>query len=85
MDTAKAPGNREWTSGDRVEHAHRLRSYGAGVITEILPFDRRPPALAKVRFDGETADRLIWVDDLTLIEPAPKVAPKVIWSPERAT
>jgi hypothetical protein len=73
IKTETASNNaREWTSGDRVEHAHRLRSYGAGVITEILP-----ASLAKVRFEGESAARLIWVDDLTLIEPA---APRVIWS-----
>jgi hypothetical protein len=43
---------------DRIVH----RLYGRGVIASI---DRTPMrARCKVRIDGETADRGVWLDDL---------------------
>lgn len=67
------------SAGVRVSHANACRSYGAGVITEIVASHVRPPSKARVHFDGEPCPRLVWLDDLT---PAPVA--RVCYPPERA-
>lgn len=74
------------SAGVRVEHANACRSYGAGIITEIITSPVRPPSKARVHFDGERAPRLVWLDDLT---PAPRAsdpvpAARLVWPVERA-
>jgi len=81
------------SAGARVSHLNRGtgQSYGNGEVTKVLQVlgGIRPPSKAKVRFDGEAADRLVWLDDLTLCT-APAAAPgstaraKLCWPPERA-
>lgn len=77
--------------GNRVSHANACRSYGAGEITSIVPVPGgiRPPSKGYVRFDGDRAPRLVWLDDLTLIvTPAPmpgsEGALRLCWPLERA-
>ena len=83
----------EITAGTRVSHLNRGtgQSYGNGEVTKILQVlgGIRPPSKAKVRFDGEPADRLVWLDDLTRITtPAPmpssQGAARLCWPLERA-
>jgi hypothetical protein len=51
--------------GDRIVHCNHHHSYGHGRIVEkVRPLVGRA-SKAYVRFDGETADRLVWIDDLT--------------------
>ena len=51
--------------GARVHHRNENRCYGHGRVTEIVRPLSGNASKAKVRFDGETADRLVWIDDLT--------------------
>lgn len=64
------------TRGQRVIHRNAARSYGRGLITSVVaPFVGRA-SKGYVRFDGETADRLVWLDDLSPDSaPAPAVRP----------
>lgn len=78
-----------FTAGERVTHANTCKSYGAGEITRVVPSFLRPPSKAFVRFDGERADRLVWLDDLTrCVTPAPmpgsREVARICWPPERA-
>lgn len=80
-------------AGSRVTHLNRGtgHGYGAGEVVNIVPVAGgiRPPSKAYVRFDGETADRLVWLDDLmVIVTPAPmpgsgEVA-RICWPLERA-
>lgn len=73
--------------GARVTHANVTRSYGHGVLTRIVPtLSSRPPSKGYVRFAGESADRLVWLDDLTAAPRASDPAPaaRLVWPLERA-
>lgn len=79
------------TAGSRVSHLNcgTGQSYGSGEVIAVVPSFLRPPSKAKVRFDGERADRLVWLDDLTVIvTPAPmpgsRETARLCWPPERA-
>lgn len=58
-----------------VRHANKLKSYGRGVIDEIVPSPCRAPSKAYVRFESETARRLVWLDDLSPALALPLAAP----------
>ena len=80
-----------FAAGERVTHSNACRSYGAGEISSIVPVPGgiRPPSKAYVRFDGERAPRLVWLDDLSrIVTPAPMAgsegALRLCWPPERA-
>ncbi|MFN4017647.1 MAG: hypothetical protein ACK4JB_20070 [Reyranella sp.] len=81
------------TAGSRVSHLNRGtgQSYGTGEVAKVLQVlgGLRPPSKAFVRFDGERADRLVWLDDLTVIvTPAPmpgsRETARICWPLERA-
>ncbi len=81
------------TARSRVSHLNRGtgQSYGNGEVTKVLQVlgGLRPSSKAYVRFDGEAADRLVWLDDLTrCVTPAPMPGSREVarfcWPPERA-
>jgi hypothetical protein len=49
----------------RVVHCNEHRSYGRGIIVEIVRPLVREACKAYVRFDGEASNRLVWLDDLS--------------------
>lgn len=78
------------TAGIRVKHANQHRSYGVGVIVEVVLSALRPASKAYVSFDGEPTRRLIWLDDLEPLHQgaSQRVAKagvsRMVWPPERA-
>ncbi len=78
------------SAGIRVKHANQHRSYGVGVIDEVVRSDLRPASKAFVLFDGEPTRRLVWLDDLEPLHKgstAPVAKPgvsRMVWPPERA-
>lgn len=73
--------------GCRVTHGNVCRSYGAGIITEIITSPVRPPSKARVHFDGERAPRLVWLDDLSPERPPMPGSPatlRIVYPLERA-
>ncbi len=73
--------NHQINAGARVTHAHPLTSYGDGVFVRLASAFSRPAAHGFVRFDGEAADRLVMLRDLTtIVTPAPMPgSPRICW------